>query len=155
MKQILALLLVLAVSGCATSKTATSFVAAPLPELSADKAILYIYRDYAQPTAFASYLEVDGIEAASLNQEGFTWVYLSPGEHAFEFGWPFLATMPSVEFKETLEGGKVYAFQMQGSVAVSGSMIHARSAIALTDLQAARDQMTACCRYVPSKYKAK
>ena len=147
MKQILALLLVLAVSGCATSKTATSFVAAPLPELSADKAILYIYRDYAQPTAFASYLEVDGIEAASLN--------LSPGEHAFEFGWPFLATMPSVEFKETLEGGKVYAFQMQGSVAVSGSMIHARSAIALTDLQAARDQMTACCRYVPSKYKAK
>lgn len=155
MKNFIILLFIFLVAGCATSRTASTFAAAPTPDVVTDKAILYIYRNYAEPTAFAAYLEIDKTEAASLNQEGFTWVYVSPGEHNFKFGWPFLAGMPSVEFKHSLEAGKVYAFQMQGSVAMSGLLMSAKSAIAPTDIEAAKEQMKTCCRYVPSKYKTK
>ena len=148
-------LLASVLTGCATSKTASSFTDAPTPEIRADKALLYIYREYAEPTAFASYLTIDTVKAATLNQQGFTWVYVSPGEHDFRFGWPVIAGMPRVDFKTSLDAGKAYAFQMSGSVTLDGTTMHATSAIAPIDIDAARSRMTSCCRYVPSGYAAK
>jgi hypothetical protein len=155
MKPAIVWLLLIVLTGCATSKTASHFIDAPTPEIRADKAVLYIYRDYAEPTAFAAYLTIDTAKAASLNQQGFTWVYLSPGEHNFRFGWPFIAGMPSVDFKKSLEAGKAYAFQMSGSVTMDSSNMYATSAIAPIDIDAARNRMKSCCRYVPSGYDEK
>lgn len=154
MKNIILCLLLTVLGGCATSKTAATFTTAPTPEAKADKAILYIFRNYAEPTVFAAYLEIDKMEAASLNQEGYTWVYLTPGERNFKFGWPILAGMPSVEFKHTFEAGKVYAFQMVGSSTLSGRMFRTMSAIAPTNIEMAKERMKNCCRYVPSSYNA-
>ena len=105
-------LLLVFLTGCTTSKNASKFVDVPTPGIRADNALLYICRDYAEPTAFAAFLAIDSVKTASLNQQGFTWVYVTPGEHDFRFGWPFVAGMPNVDFTTSLEGGQVYAFQM-------------------------------------------
>lgn len=139
--------------GCVTNKEAPSFDAAPVPVAAPDKAILYIYRQYAEPTAWASYLRVDGNEVASLNQQGFTWVYVNPGLHKMQFGWPALAGMPKVPFERAFEAGKVYAFEMLGSAELSGDYFKMVSAVAPIDFAEAQKKMAACCRFVPSKQK--
>jgi hypothetical protein len=139
--------------GCVTSQKAPEYLAAPVPEVSPTRAVLYIYREYAEPTAFASYLQIDGREVASLNQQGFTWVYVTPGNHDMKFGFPMLAGMPSVPFSHGFEGGKVYAFQMVGEIAVSGRLYEAVSAVQPIDFEVAQEKMQQCCRYVSSRVK--
>jgi hypothetical protein len=148
---ILVCFLLAAMVGCATSKTAPSFTTAPTPVEKSEKAVLYIFRRYAEPVAVPAYFEIDKVEATTLKQQGFTWVYVTPGEHNFKFGWPFWAGMPSVGFKQTLEAGKSYAFEMLGTVGNP----YVTSEIAPIDIEDAKDRMKNCCRYVPSTYKAK
>lgn len=148
---ILSLLVILA--GCTTSKSAPTFSDSQRPEIKPDQAILYIFRDYAEPTAFAAHLKIDNVDAASLNQQGFTWVYIEPGKHQFKYGWNFLSGMPTVEFESTFEAGKVYAFQMSGGVNSAGNMIRSTSAIQPISPEVAIEKMKQCCRYIPSKYQ--
>jgi hypothetical protein len=150
---ILSLLVIL--SGCTTSQSAPKFSDMQGPEVRADKAILYIFRDYAEPTAFAAHLKIDNLNAASLNQQGFTWVYLEPGIHKFKYSWNFMSGMPTVEFENTFEAGKVYAFQMSGGVSSMGNTIRSTSAIQPIAPDFALEKMKQCCRYVQSKYNAK
>jgi hypothetical protein len=137
-------------SGCATSPEAPSFVKAPIPESASEKAVLYIYRENAQPTAWSAYLQIDDQDAASLSQQGFTWVYVTPGNHKFKYGWPIIAGMPSVKFERSFESGKVYAFEMKGDIS-GASVMTATSAIQPTDISSAKQQMLSCCRYVAPK----
>ena len=139
--------------GCVTSQKAPAYVAAPVPEITSASAVLYIYREYAEPTAFSSYLQIDGREVASLNQQGFTWVYVTPGNHKMKYGFPALAGMPSVPFSHSFEAGKVYAFQMFGTVKFSGSTIESVSAVQPLPIEEAQKKMQQCCRYVPARVK--
>ena len=150
MKLLAALLCAVAVLvGCATSEDAPAFSRAPVPQPTADRAILYMYRVHALPLAWSAFLQIDGQEAASLANQGFTWVYLRPGKHKFQFGWPFLAGMPRVNFERTLEAGRVYAFEMRGDIrGAASSTMELTSAIAPIDFDEARRVMAGCCRYV-------
>ena len=76
LKKIILIHLLLLLSACATNKTAPTYYESPVPDFDSKKAILYIYREYAEPIAFSSYLEIDGHKVASLKQEGFTWIYI-------------------------------------------------------------------------------
>ena len=139
--------------GCAVSSTAPSFSEAPAPNLNRDKAVLYIYRQYAEPTAWSAYLLMEDQELVSLPQQGFSWVYVNPGKHHFTFKWPWLASMPTVEFDREFEKNKVYVFEMQGRTAMTGvgvGVVHFRteSEISPTAPEVAKSAMTACCRYV-------
>jgi len=137
-------LIMMLLSGCATSEKALSYAEAPVPIKSTKNAVLYIYRKYAQPTAFSAYLEIDGKEAVSLSQEGFTWVYIKPGNHKFKHGWPLFAAMPSVDFEREFKPGKTYAFEISGRV----SGMTAETAIKPTNIEYAKQKMASCCRYV-------
>jgi hypothetical protein len=147
------LLISTSLAGCVTSQKAPAYLAAPVPEISSERAVLYIYREYAEPTAFASYLQIDGREVASLNQQGFTWVYVTPGNHKMKYGFPVLAGMPSVPFSHTFEAGKVYAFQMIGTLTVSGSTLEAVSAVRPLEIEDAQKKMQQCCRYIAARVK--
>lgn len=153
MKKIAFLIFSILLAGCTTSKTAPTFSTAESPEVKPDKAILYIFRDYAEPTAFAAYLSIDKVEAAALNQQGFTWIYIEPGKHQFTYSWNLLSGMPTVKFEGAVEGGKVYAFQMTGDVNSTSTMVRSKSAIQGINIQVAIEKMNQCCRYVPSKYR--
>lgn len=152
MRQIATYLLIsTSLVGCVTSQKAPAYLAAPVPEISSARAVLYIYREYAEPTAWSSYLQMDGREVASLNQQGFTWVYVTPGNHKMKYGFPALAGMPSVPFSHSFEAGKVYAFQMVGEINVSGSAYEAVSAVRPLEFEEAQKKMQQCCRYVPAR----
>lgn len=155
MKALTLVSLLVLLTGCTTSKSAPTFLDAQRPEVKSDLAVLYIFRDYAEPTAFAAHLKIDDVEAASLNQQGFTWVYIEPGTHQFKYGWNFLSGMPTVEFENSFEAGKVYAFQMSGGVNSLGNMIRSTSAIQPISPEVAIEKMKQCCRYVPSQYQKK
>ena len=139
--------------GCVTSQKAPAYLAAPVPEISSARSVLYIYREYAEPTAFSSYLQIDGREVASLNQQGFTWVYVTPGDHKMKYGFPALAGMPSVPFSHSFDAGKVYAFQMIGTVKMSGLNMEAVSAVQPLEFEEAQKKMQQCCRYVSARVK--
>jgi len=141
-------LLVVAIGGCATSSDAPRYEDAPAPKAAPDQAVLYIYRRHAEPTAWSAYLEVDGKEAASLAQKGFTWVYVKPGKHNFKYAWPVLAGMPAVKFEMDFEAGKTYAFEMHGRVSLSGRTFTSTNKIQPTRADVAIANMAGCCRYV-------
>lgn len=147
----LSVLLVVTVSGCATSSDAPKYEDAPVPKLVPDRAVLYIYRQHAEPTAWPAYLEIDDKEAASLAQKGFTWVYVKPGKHNFKYAWPLLAGMPAVKFEMSFEAGKTYAFEMRGRVSLSGQTMTSRTEIQPTRAENAMASMAGCCRYVAPK----
>jgi hypothetical protein len=143
MKIAILYLFIVSLIGCSSNKNVLLFKDAPVPQLQNDKAILYIYRDYAEPTGLSSYLEIDSIEVASLDQKNFTWVYIEPGEHNFIFGWPSYAGMPNVNFNHSLEAGKSYAFHMVGDV----GHIH-KSGIEPIKIDVAKSIIKNCCNYV-------
>jgi hypothetical protein len=142
--------LIVGLSACVTDRGAPSFTAAPVPSVHADKAVLYIYRENAEPTAWSAYLQLDGKRVASLAQQGFTWVYVTPGPHKMKFGWPALAGMPKVDFQHTFEAGQVYAFEMIGQIDTNGLSYRSLSAVAPIEFEFAQKKMTACCRFVPA-----
>jgi hypothetical protein len=142
-----------ALSGCVTSAEAPSFASAPVPEARSDVAVLYVFRGYAQPTALASHLDIDDKPAASLLNQGFTWLYLKPGTHKFKHYWNLLSGMPTVEFSKALEGGQTYVFQMRGEVLIARADSLSTTAILEMELEEAKEHMASCCRYVPSRAK--
>lgn len=79
MRAVFGLVVLCVLSGCVTSADAPSFGSAPIPEARSDVAVLYVFRGYAQPILNTSYLDVDGKQAAGLDNQGFTWLYLKPG----------------------------------------------------------------------------
>lgn len=140
-------------AGCAVSGTAAKFGDAPTPVASADQAVLYIFRKYAEPTAWSADFQIDDRSVASLAQQGFTWIYVSPGKHRLTQKWPFLAGMPALNFEREFEANKIYVFEIKGNVTywgVSEGKMHftSRSAVAAVELEQAKQAMTACCRYV-------
>jgi hypothetical protein len=152
-KSFVLLIMTVFFTACATSQTAPTYTEAPTPIAKSDQAVLYIYRIYAQPTAWAAYLQLDGNEVTSLHQEGFTWVYVQAGSHKFKYGWPGLAGMPSVNFEHTLEAGQAYAFEMYGSAGNPNDYGGAVSQMKNVDIEIAKQKMATCCRYVAPKLK--
>lgn len=136
-------------TGCTTSRTAPTFVQTPIPAPQNDMAVLYLFRGYAEPTAFAAHITIDQSEVASLNQEGFTWVYVKAGQHDFSVDWSSWSGVPSLQFKHSLEAGHFYAFQVLGHVKMLTPNVVSNAAITRLGVEEAQDRMKACCRYVP------
>jgi hypothetical protein len=117
--------------------------------------VLYVFREYAEPTAFSADFEIDGRSVTSLAQQGFSWVYLNPGKHRITQKWSFLAAMPTLNFEREFEANKTYAFEIKGRVTLTGisaGMMHITSSTVVATVQEelAKRAMEACCRYVES-----
>ena len=103
-----------------TIQTAPTLSQAPKPIVYSDKAVLFIFRDHAEPLAWVAYLEIENTKIASLRQNSFTWLYVTPGKKNIKYMWPILAGMPSVKFEYEFEAGKTYAFEMTGKSRYTG-----------------------------------
>ena len=90
-------------SGCAA--TGPEFKIAP-PDPNG-KAVLYIYRPAAYPLrGLKAGFSVDGINAAELSVEGYSFVYLSPGLHRLTHQWVGTGTAePVTEISVRMEAG--------------------------------------------------
>jgi hypothetical protein len=160
MKKLCLFAAALILTACQVSPTAPHYADAPKPELSGGKAVLYVYREYAEPTAFKAFITDADRKIVSLPQKAFSWVYLDPGEHQLMFGWPMGSGMPDLNFKARVEAGKVYVFEMLSDLDVGGyGQVNGVSGMLLTttmevrgmDPDVASALMTKCCQYVKPK----
>ena len=117
---ILTFIILGSVAGCAVSKSAPTFVSFSEPPSPANYARLYIFRKYAEPTAFQPTVYIDGYEIASFPQEGFTFVALSPTTHHIESTWPMFSGVPKVKFDAQFEPSKTYFLEITGTARVTG-----------------------------------
>jgi hypothetical protein len=136
------------VSGCASVPVGPAYIEAPKPETRSDMAVFYLYRVYAEPTKMDANFSVDEKQAVSLPQRTFTWFYLTPGEHKFVFGWPFLAGMPSVPFSKNVDAGAVYVYEVTGDVKSAYVVISSETGLVPVPVAEAEKEMAACCRFV-------
>jgi hypothetical protein len=152
-KNLMLLAAAMILSGCAVSPTAPTYAEAPKPELTDGKAVLYVYREHAEPTAFKAFITDSDRKIVSLPQKAFSWVYLEPGEHQLMFGWPMGSGMPDLKFKSQVEAGKVYVFEMRSDLALAGSMLTTTMEVRGMNPDLASALMTKCCQYVQAKAK--
>lgn len=121
-------------------------------------AVLYVYREYAEPTAWSPTISIDGKEVVSLPQQGFSWIYLSPGRHTLASKWSFLAGAPPVEFSADYVAGTRYFFEITGTSRVTGTSpgatggvtIHFKTTAQVRSPQEreAVEQLEKCCRFI-------
>ncbi|MBL1261869.1 MAG: DUF2846 domain-containing protein [Thiotrichaceae bacterium] len=156
----LTLTLSILLTGCAAPATAPSFNIAKATENRENQSIFYIYREYAEPTAWKPTIYIDSKEIVSLPQESFSWVYLSPGEHKITSKWSFLAGPPDVEFSVKIEPDKKYYYEITGSSKVTGIapvpigiLIFSKTTALVSDHEEEKaiPQLEKCCRFIPPK----
>jgi hypothetical protein len=154
------LLTTLLLAACAAPKDAPTFSTAPVATPRDGMAVLYIYREYAEPTAWKPTIYIDGTEVVSLPQQGFSWIYLSPGKHTVVSKWPFLAGAPKLEFTEEYKSEMRYFYEITGTSRMisrpkdapdmPGTM-YFRTTAQMKSYQESEaiDQLRRCCRFIP------
>ena len=121
-------------------------------------AILYVYREYAEPTAWRPTISIDGKEIVSLPQQGFSWVYVSPGKHTLASKWSFMAGAPPVEFSADYVAGTRYFFEITGTARMTGAGVGYAGGVEMhfettaqvrsPQEQEAIQQLEKCCRFI-------
>ena len=144
-------------AGCAAPSTAPKFSEAPSAAVREDMAVLYIYREYAEPTAWSPTIYIDGKEVVSLPQQGFSWVYLPAGQHILSSKWSFLAGVRPIEFAADYKNGTRYFFEIIGTSRMTGSSpgypgvtMHFKTTAQVRSSQEyeAVQQLQRCCRFI-------
>lgn len=147
-------------AGCAAPATAPSFNLAKATEVRENQSIFYIYREYAEPTAWKPTIYIDDKEIVSLPQESFSWIYLSPGKHKIASKWPFLSGPKDIEFSEDILPNKKYFYEITGTSRVTGIgpgatgiMIFSRVTAEVSGHkeEKATPQLEKCCRFIAPK----
>jgi hypothetical protein len=114
MKKIIVILLMLINAACSTSTYM------PLNPLNAKQARVYVIRDYAEPTAWNLWVDVDGKRAASLSNRSFAAFSADLGTHQFLFDWPPVASSVQLDTTIDLHESKNYYFVIKGRAALTG-----------------------------------
>lgn len=135
----------LALAGCAAAPTGPKFGEMVLPQPPQDKAVLVVYRDYAEPTKLAAKIDVDGAQVFELPQTAFAHAIVPPGKHALALRWPAASGTPGWKDDAEWQPGQTYYYQLRGS---SGHGWYFKSGLDATDERLARTQMKDCCRLI-------
>lgn len=112
-----------------------------LPPLTPNASRIVVYRDYAQPTAWATYILVDGQRLLNLPQKSFGFADISPGAHLLQLKWQAGSSSGSEETR-SFTPGETYYFQVQGVstlLAFHAKLVERSEASATATL-------TSCCR---------
>lgn len=158
MKNIYTLILLIFIALCTAScvTRGPTYLEAKAKEPSENKAIVYVYRVYAQPTAWGTTLFIDDKEIATLNQKGFTWVYLSPGLHSIQGKWAWLSGQLNTKMETNIESGKTYYVEISGAVKITDVyagfiFYNVESHLSSRNVIEAQAKLIDCCKFVPPK----
>ena len=116
---------------------------------------VYVIRENAQPTVWATSLKIDGITAMSLGQRTYTALHVAPGTHEFRLAWPFLSGQRDDHFNVDVAEGQTYYFVITGQSRVTGfgynSIIYRLgSSMVRIAAEDGRQLVSACCQLRPS-----
>src|SRR3569623_1601995 len=101
-------------SGCATVAQGPSYSQARALKTISGYATVYVLRDYAEPTAWGAKIHIDGTPVATLNQKGFTWVYVKPGNKDIKAVWPGASSLKDSAISVETVAGKTYYIELTG-----------------------------------------
>lgn len=139
-------------AGCAAAPTGPKFGEMVLPTPTQDKAMIVVYREYAEPTALAGKVDVDATQIFEVPQKGFAHAIVEPGKHALALRWPAASGTPGWQGEAEWQPGQTYYYQLRGS---SGMGWHFKSGLDLTDAGLAYATLKTCCRLItPQKESA-
>lgn len=149
---------VFCLEGCATLASGPVFSEAKAPPPRAEKALVYVFRERAEPVAWGTTVYVDRAVVTSLRNKGFTWAYLDPGEYRIRTVWNLLSGQSNAAFQLTARAGETYYLEVKGISQVSGATVAGGTAVPtfttgsgliLQDPKMAEERISACCRFEP------
>jgi hypothetical protein len=111
---------ILALVGCATVAQGPSYSESKAVEAKPGHAVLYVFREYAEPTAWGAKIQIDGKEVSTLNQGGFTWVYTAPGYREIKAVWNPLSGQHDSFVSLNVAEGETYYVELTGISRLSG-----------------------------------
>jgi hypothetical protein len=138
--------------GCATVPDGPMYPASSATSQPSDKSVVYVYRRYAEPTAWGATIKLAEREVATLGQGTFTWAYVTPGKQVVRATWPGLSGQKDSTIEAELVGGKTYYFELVGISRVTGaagSLLFVRMGSGLNEVapSAAETALSQCCRF--------
>ena len=77
-------------------------------------ATVYIYREYAEPTAWNSTIHVGSEKVATLGQGEYTWIYAQPGNRKISGKWPLMSGQNDAEIELSFAANEVYFVDLIG-----------------------------------------
>lgn len=147
------LFLMMVLSGCAASRQAPSFADTKVAPPREGTALVYVFRDRAEPTAWGATVHLGESKLATLKEDGFTWAYLAPGEHRVTLKWPLLSGQRESSFTLNVVANETYYLELVGvSRLVSGPpswSYQTGSGFAVRDARAGGEAISRCCRFQP------
>ncbi|WP_405119702.1 hypothetical protein [Pseudomonas leptonychotis] len=155
--RIFSFLLIPLLTACAASSSAPTFSQIDFAPTKEDKAIFYIFREYAEPTAWKATIYIDGNEIVSLPQQGFTWIYLKPGKHTVTSRWSSMAGVPTVEFSSEFLANSKFFYEIVGTAKATGATagingpimsFSTTAQINTPEEKIAIEKLSRCCRYI-------
>ena len=111
---VLSLIVMLSLSACATVASGPSYAEIETVQAKEGYAILYVFREYAEPTAWGSKILVDSEPVATLNQKGFTQTYIKPGTREIWAKWGSTTGQQDSKISLKAETGKIYYIELTG-----------------------------------------
>lgn len=137
--------------GCATVATGPAFTGLDQVEPKEGLATVYIYREYAEPTAWGSTIYVDSQRVATLNQGGYTWIYAKPGTKKISGKWSGLSGQKDSEISVDLSANNTYFINLTGISQLSGAsgttmFVTMGSGLNLVDPVESVKRLKACCK---------
>lgn len=138
--------------GCATVPDGPMYPAGSSTAQPSDKSVVYVYRRYAEPTAWGATIKLAEREVATLGQGTFTWAYATPGKQIVRAAWPGLSGQKDSTIEAELLSGKTYYFELVGISRVTGAagnMLFVRMGSGLNEVapSAAEAALSQCCRF--------
>lgn len=153
-------------TGCSTLASGPSFNEAKAKNNKAGYAIVYIYRNYAEPTVWGSTIFIDGKEVQKISQKGFTWVYAKPGKREVTGVWSGMASQRPAKISLNIKENKTYYIELTGiskADLVGGKTTHSGTTLYIdTDIhsdlhlikaETAKRRISKCCKYQGSGSK--
>lgn len=107
-------------AGCASTPPGPTYAEAHIPSPPPDKALVYVFRKYAEPTAWDASIKIDSVVGASLSQGTFTVAKLKPGTHAINAVWAGLSGQRDSEITLDVKAGETYFIELTGISQLAG-----------------------------------
>ena len=114
-------------------------------------ALVYVFRDRAEPTAWGATVYFDDSKVATLRENGFTWAYLAPGQHRVSAKWFWLSGQEDSSITLNVAAGETYHLELLGISrgSMGGGFIYTQmgSGFNRADPRMADERIAACCRF--------
>ena len=151
-------LVLICLGGCATVQKGPTYAEVRTTATASDKATVYFYRKYAEPTAWSMTIQIGKREVVSLNQGSFTWVNLTPGKHQVRGVWPGLSGQRDASIEIDVKPATVYYLEVTGisrampeTAVITGSIVAMQSrmgsGINEVGTQVAEATLATCCTF--------